>query len=285
MINEYLWRPECLVEINALRTGRYVLVLDILGFRRMVEEGEAERAADVINKALKHFHRWEESNVAFVTISFSDTILFYQDPQGYGQWAFLDAYALSAMILTALLAQGIAARGAIAFGELIVRKDDDNRHNIFCGRAFNEAYDTQEAEKSWIGITLCRSALEPFQMDDCGAAGAIEKEGRWRRRPDGSALLNPFLRLEGARIDDQIGEITVPYDQWIAPEFPDELRAFRFLVETSREFEKQGDLTSSIALKYHNTVTVLQEMLSEECFQWAERVSASVTRSSHYDAK
>lgn len=260
-----------------IKTGRYVLVLDILGFRKMVEDGQANRAAEVINATLKHCHRWERINGAFTTISFSDTVLFYQEPQGFEDWAFLDAYALAAMILTALLAEGIPARGAIAFGELIVRRDDDNRHEIFCGRAFNEAYDTQEHEKEWIGIVICRSAIEPFEMFNPGASETIGKEGRWQQRRDGSLLLNPFIKLDGTYLEDQIGEITVPYDQWNAPDFPNELRAFRFLVNTARKFECQGDLTSPIAIKYHKTVMFLREILPEGCFEWAERASATIT--------
>jgi hypothetical protein len=62
-----------------------------------------------------------------------DTFIFYQNPKGYGDWAFLDVYAIGGMILSALLAKGISARGAISFGELEVREDSSEKHQVYHG--------------------------------------------------------------------------------------------------------------------------------------------------------
>src|SRR5687768_10442649 len=111
---------------SSLREGRYLLFLDILGFSELVESKSAQEIYEVIDRALGAFDRWEELNGLFRTIYFSDTFLFYQVPKGYGSAAFLDVYAIGGMLLSALLAAGIPARGAISFGEFEV--DASRRH-------------------------------------------------------------------------------------------------------------------------------------------------------------
>lgn len=88
------------IDINQ---GRYLLFLDILGFSELVETKGTEEISAVIESALKAFGRWEELNGSFKTIYFSDTFLFYQEPKGYGGWAFLDVYAIGGMVLSTLL--------------------------------------------------------------------------------------------------------------------------------------------------------------------------------------
>ena len=105
------------------KDGRYVFFLDILGFSTLVKKKSPSEVYAVIDEALQAFDRWEELNGQFSTIYFSDTFVFYQQPNGYGDWAFLDVYAIGAMVLSALLAKGIPARGTITFGEFEVQVD------------------------------------------------------------------------------------------------------------------------------------------------------------------
>ncbi|MDD0995087.1 hypothetical protein M5G20_04290 [Pseudomonas sp. TNT2022 ID1044] len=93
-----------------LNQGRYLLFLDILGFSELVKTKSVQEVYAVVDNALQAFGRWEELNALFKTIYFSDTFVFYQDPKGYGDWAFLDVYAIGGMVLSALLAAGIPAR-------------------------------------------------------------------------------------------------------------------------------------------------------------------------------
>tara|TARA_R110000850_G_C9979393_1_gene465811 strand:+ start:3184 stop:3645 length:462 start_codon:yes stop_codon:yes gene_type:complete len=141
--------------------GRYLLFLDILGFSELVETKGTEEIYAVIDSALEAFGRWEELNGLFKTIYFSDTFLFYQEPKGYGGWAFLDVYAIGGMVLSALLAAGIPARGAISFGEFEVQLDSTGRHSVYFGKALIEAYKAEQREK-WIGITVLPSAWELY---------------------------------------------------------------------------------------------------------------------------
>ena len=251
---------------------RYLLFLDILGFTELVENREAEHVYAVIQRALAAFRNWEHLNHQFRTIYFSDTFLFYQLPPGYGDWAFLDAYAIGGMVLSALLANGIPARGAISFGEFHVRQDDESHLQIYFGPALVEAYRSQSRE-SWIGISILRSAWAPFEEANPGTVRVFESEGVWLQRNDDVLLLNPFIKLRGAYADDQMGEITTPYHRWDAPEFPNELRALRFLQDKAAEFADAGDFSGRTAIKYHATLLFLRRVLGADTFEWATRIS------------
>lgn len=147
--------------------GRYLLFLDILGFSELVETKSVKEVYAVVDNALQAFGRWEELNALFKTIYFSDTFVFYQDPKGYGDWAFLDIYAIGGMVLSALLAAGIPARGAISFGEFEVELDSSGRHQVYFGKALIEAYQAEQKEK-WIGITILPSAWEAYDAANPG---------------------------------------------------------------------------------------------------------------------
>src|SRR5271166_4604568 len=138
---------------EALSHGRYLLFLDILGFTDLVQQRGAAEIYKIIDDALQAFSRWEEANKLFKTLYFSDTFVFYQEPKGYGDWAFLDVYAIGGMVLSALLSKGIPARGSITFGEFEVQADSTARHQIYFGRALIEAYKSEQRE-NWIGITI-----------------------------------------------------------------------------------------------------------------------------------
>src|SRR5215831_15136312 len=98
-------RDEVMMEKSTLENGRYLLYLDILGFSNLVKNRNPKEIYNVIDYALQVYNRWERLNKLFKTIYFSDTFLFYQENKGYGDRAFLDVYAVGAMLLSALLAQ------------------------------------------------------------------------------------------------------------------------------------------------------------------------------------
>jgi len=255
-------------------SARYLLLLDILGFRDAVRERAAEEIYAIIDHALESFDRWERLNNAFKTIYFSDTILFYQDPPGYGDWAFLDAYAVGALLLASLLGKKIPVRGSISFGQFVVRKDSRRKHDVYFGKALIEAYEAAQRE-NWIGITVEHSAWKVHEHHNPGTIDAYQREGVWLRRHDGVLLLNPFLRIMGWFQHNKIEPINLPYDQWDSPEFPDGLRGFRFLVDRANEFANSGDYSNRVAVKYHSTVAFLRAILGTECFQWADDASRS----------
>jgi hypothetical protein len=246
--------------------------LDILGFSDLVEERNPEDIYAVIDSALQSFTRWEELNKLFKTIYFSDTFLFYQENKGYGDWAFLDVYGIGAMLMSALLAQGIPVRGSITFGEFEVRNDSSNKHQIYFGKALIEAYKTEKRE-NWIGITIQPSAWKPYEARNKGTIKIFESEKVWKCREDGVLLLNPFIKLRSWYQDDLIGEIDKPYMDWDQPEFPNDIRGFKFLREKAAGYAKRGDFSGRESVKYHTTLAFLREILGQEIYEWGSKIA------------
>jgi len=257
---------------TALSQGRYLLLLDILGFSELVRTKGREEILGTINDALQAFNRWESLNQQFKTIYFSDTFLFYQVPKGYGSWAFLDIYAIGSFILTALLAKGIPARGAITFGDFEVVDGAQGNHQVYFGTALVDAHRAEQRE-NWIGITIEPSAWKPYELDDPRVIGAFESEKVWLKRGDGVLLLNPFVKMRGWHMYDLIGEINVPYLEWDRPEFPNEIRAFAFLKAMAEQYSKSGDFTGRVASKYHATSAFIEQLFGPELYEWACKIS------------
>ena len=249
-------------------TGRYLLFLDILGFSEMVEKKSSDETYRVLNDVLAEFNRWEKANGDFRTIYFSDTIIFYQYPEGYGDWAFLDVYAIGAMILSALLARGIPARGAISFGQFEVRLDDAAKHQMYFGAALVEAYRAEQRE-NWIGITILESAWSLFDESTRGMIQVFANEGAWIKRKDNVLLLNPFISLWDAHTMFHSGEFNRDSYKEYSSQLANDIRALKYLVRTAKDFENQGDFSGKVATKYHSTIAFLRTVLGEERYQWA----------------
>lgn len=255
-----------------LSQGRYVLLLDILGFSDLVTSKGSEEVYATINKVLTAFGRWEIQNQSFRTIYFSDTFVFYQDSKGYRSCSFLDIYAIGGMVLSALLANGIPARGAISFGEFEVRNDESEKHQVYFGRAFIEAYQAERKE-NWIGITILKSAWHPYENEKPGIIEASERERVWIKRSDDVLLLNPFIKLRSWHTHDIIGEIDTPYMEWNAPEFPNDILGFKFLRDEAETYAAAGEFSGKIATKYYATIAFLKQVLGEEMYEWGTRIS------------
>ena len=240
------------------RNGRYLLFLDILGFSELVETMGAKEIYQIINKALVAFKRWEDLNQQFSTIYFSDTFLFYQLSKGYKSERFLDIYAIGGRLLSALLAQGIPARGAISFGEFEVKDDQSGRHKLYFGRALIDTYKAEQRE-NWIGITILESAWSLYEQENPGIIAAFEQDRVWQKRGDGALLLKPFIKLRGWYEDDMIREVNKPYLNWDAPEFPNDILGFKYLRDTAEEYANNGDFSGKVATKYHRTIQLAQQ--------------------------
>lgn len=255
-----------------MQNSRYLLFIDVLGFSELVESKGTEEIYEIINEALQAFAKWEELNQLFKTLYFSDTFIFYQEPKGYGDWAFLDVYAIGAMVLSALLAKGIPARGAISFGEFEVILDRSENHQVYFGRALIEAYKAEQKE-NWIGITVLPSAWAPYEAANPGVIDVFSSEGVWIRREDGVLFLNPLIKLRSWYLSSLVGEVEKPYREWDAPEFPNDILAFRFLRNQAKAFSDKGDFTSKVAMKYHSTIEFLHKVLGPEIYAWGIHLS------------
>ncbi len=261
-----------------LSQGRYLLFLDILGFSQLVNTRGRDEVMGVINEALAEFDRWARLNSQFKTIYFSDTFLFYQVPKGFGAWAFLDVHAIGALVLTSLLAKGIPASGAISFGEFDVFDRTEGGHQVYFGRALVEAHEAEQRE-NWIGISILQSAWKPHEAESPGIIKAFERDKVWQQREDNVLLLNPFIKMRDWHLHDLIGEIDCPYEEWDAPDFSNEIAAFRFLKNQADAYSRQVDFTGKVVSKFHATQLFIAQIFGAELLAWANKISTTDQRS------
>lgn len=251
-----------------LKSGRYLLYLDILGFSELVQNKTTDEVYEILNKALAPFEDWKTLNSQFKTIHFSDSFILYQDKPGYGDWAFLDIYAIGGMLFSALLSQGLAVRGTISFGEFEYRMDQSGNHPIYFGRAFIEAYQAEQKEK-WIGITILPSAWKPYKKNNPGSIPDIGKHNTWgSQRRDEIVLLNPFIKLIAYYQSDDFSNDTLQQST-LDYLFINDIKAFIFLRETTQKYREQGEFSSSTAVKYHATSAFLDQILGKSIIDWA----------------
>ena len=261
------------MDIFQLNAGRYLLFLDILGFKHIVQTQGPREVYGIVDKVLGEFKKRSDRIHDFRTLYFSDTIIFYQQAAGWGRWAFSDIYAIAGMAWSALAAHEIPCRGTISFGDFHVELDSNQQHSIFFGKALIEAYESEQAKANseWIGVTICPSAWQATEYMELGLIESGASEGRWLRQDD-SLRLNPFMKLKGAYQDVQIGNIEGDLEDWDSPDFPNDVKALSFILGTAESFLASQDRTGKIALKYHQTARILTELLGADCVEWAKKV-------------
>lgn len=252
--------------------GRYILFMDLLGFSELVINSDVENVYEKLNTCIKVHHEWERIKQSFSTLYFSDTIIFYQLDKGYSRKTFLDIYSVSGLLFSAIVSQHIPVRGAITFGEFVVRRDSDKRHDLFFGKALIEAYHAERRE-NWLGTVICPSAWQYYETQRA-FVDSHETEGLWkRRRKDDFLMTNPFNNISGWHKHQHVDESNI---QLGGPALINELRAFRFIIDETSRFASDGDFSSKHAAKYHATTAFLREVLGLQCFEWADRISRNI---------
>ena len=74
-----------------------------------------------------------------------------------------------------------------------------------------------------------------------------------------------------------IGEVEKPYLEWDKPEFPNDIKGFRFLADSASKYSETGNFSGRQAIKHHSTVAFLKEVMGVEMFEWAEKISRQST--------
>jgi hypothetical protein len=148
--------------------------------------------------------------------------------------------------------------------------DQAKKREVYFGSALIESY-TEERSHNWIGISILPSAWKPFEQDNEGSVSLFQSERIWLLKDD-VLLLNPLIKTPRCHELDHLGEIDVPYNEWLAPDFPNEIAAFRFIHEESARYIFQNDFSGRVASKYHATVAFLKSVLGPEIYQWAQDV-------------
>ncbi len=256
------------MEQDTQQRGRYLLYLDILGFKELLKTRSPKEVYNIIDNALRQCDLWKGSNLNFKTLYFSDSLVLYQDQTNMKLDTFIRLCITSSLLYTSLLANGIPTRGAISFGQFIVQKDTSGEKDIFFGNALVEAYEAEKNE-NWIGIIFCPSAwkqvgnIEIEDQQDISWRGIISKSKEyWKKREDDFLLLNPWKpisdRFEKRADNDDEKDLF----------FHICVNAFRFIYQTANKFAIKGDFSGPIAVKYHATLAFIRDMLSQECYEW-----------------
>lgn len=106
-----------------------------------------------------------------------------------------------------------------------------------------------------------------------GLVEVLAEEGRWLRVND-CLRLNPFMKLRGGFREDQIGEINCALAEWDVPDFPNDVKALGFILDTAEAFQRSQD-TGKVAAKYNHTAKLLTALLGAECVEWSRQAAKS----------
>ena len=244
---------------------RYLLFIDILGFRQLVQKNSADQIYEKLDACLCTHHDYERLNSAFSTIYFSDSIIFWQRVPGYRRKHFLDMCSISSTIFTSLLSQNIPLRGAVSFGQFVVKRDSADRHDVFFGNALIEAYETQEKE-NWLGMVVCPSAWLPYENEKPNIDSLIREGIILRRKTDDHLLVNPCRHIGVAY---QAWKTTKQISFTNNQDLINEILSLQFIVTQVEGFSSKGDFTGRAAIKYFATLKFLEDILGKDCMEWA----------------
>ncbi|KKN48866.1 hypothetical protein LCGC14_0648710 [marine sediment metagenome] len=166
--------------------ARFIGMLDILGFTRLVEERGIMEIHKVISELFKSIQRgtsidfsaiidgkyYRHPAVRLDYFIFSDTILIWKDYQEISEDirevnGDCDLFREFNMGIEAIvrnaLRKNIPLRGGLAFGESIINIDkSDKNNNEIIGQSIVDAYLVGEAQ-NWIGVAFHSSCLDFIQ--------------------------------------------------------------------------------------------------------------------------
>lgn len=252
------------------RNKRLLLYFDILGFREMVNAGEAEKVRTVLSLALNHADEQADKRSAKLgsrveTIYFSDTILIHLDETGFSDKAFRQLRFAATALTRALLAENVPISGVLTYGDFVVSRVGDSRKPVYFGKALIDAYDRDKQEK-WLGVLVGPTVTA--ELSDEAIQSGID-EGNWMVRGKSKdckcLLLNPFSALKNALESHGEGATLRSLEAFELLA----LKSLRFVCRTSEGFARKADFSSSVAVRYHATAAFAKSVLGDKCYQWA----------------
>lgn len=152
---------------------RTVALLDILGFRAMIENESTnnlgKRFSDIVGQGLSAMNRPREripgelmffpnlnpTDTYCTTFIFSDTVILISKSDSEIDCLALLIYCWKAMQL--LIGGKFPVRGAVTHGEMYVNE----KQNLFLGSALTSAYELEQ-KQNWIGAVIDQSVSDAF---------------------------------------------------------------------------------------------------------------------------
>lgn len=252
--------------------GRFVLFLDILGFKQMIYSRTAEHICTVIEEVLKECDNWtSHDNSDFETIHFSDSIVLYTRQDGtYQEW-YDDLLFVGARVCNRLLEQGIPVRGSMAFGDFLVKKS--GQHLVYLGRALVDAHEAQD-KKPYLGFSVSSELWRGLMR----TKKCLIDSGQGVPLSNGTFWINPLTEFDDinkARIEDKIREVFHGREDG-SGYLKGELLAFRFIVDETVKLAATPGVPPKVIKKYTNTVKYLRRTLGPDLFALADELSAKV---------
>ena len=161
---------------------RWLAYFDLLGTRRLVEDGQESRVFNALWAAQQQFKNHATWAPTLRHVWLSDTFLIVALDDSEESFERLEY--MSRLFAGSLLWYHIPLRGAISCDRFFA----DFQANMFFGRALVEAYEYGEGQ-DWVGMLLCPSAtsrLERSSGFDRVSHYYRLTEVPWKRRPSGA---------------------------------------------------------------------------------------------------
>lgn len=137
---------------------RFVAMLDIAGFKKIVENEPTEKVYDLMKKVQVQVAHYEyiKDSINLDIITFSDSIVIAS--KDGSKESFEDIILASSQFEGLFFDNGYAINGTIAYGEIVFDKES----NIIFGMPLNEAH-TEQENLFFYGITLHTSAVKQIE--------------------------------------------------------------------------------------------------------------------------
>lgn len=249
---------------------RFVLLLDILGFKKMVECKPLSEIAAKVGQILAECETWAPGGERFCfdTIHFSDTLIIYtQEPGFHAEW-FDDLVYIGSRVCCAMFADGLPVRGALSYGSFLVQKT--GRHQIYLGQALVDAH-SAETKGEFLGFKITDQAWHRRYKAHT-APQRIRELGIGIVQTDGSLLTNfftEFIDHDRPRLAYKIEHFVEYPNESDNPWIPIELQAFHFITDAAKKAEGKTD---RVSIKYINTLRFIRELFGERLFDVTDAI-------------
>jgi hypothetical protein len=209
----------------------------------------------------------------FRVLQIADILVCYSRFQGYDARLFFDLCTIGSDVVTQFFASGVAARGAIAFGDLHATEDGDNLvPQACCGQALDDALRAQREEES-LGVIALPAAwkpaisLLPVELEHRMSSGSSYA------RNDEILLLNPFPTAQEAFKLAQIDRAEKKAWDWQMVDLRSELDAFKYLNDCATACPPPSSLEHRVAQSCSETLANLRHFFVPPAYKWLEEAS------------
>lgn len=257
----------------------FVLLLDILGFKNLVQEQSLDSICKVIEETLlNECEEWTSSgpHAEFDTIHFSDTVLIHTREPGFHKEWFDDLCFIGARVCSRLLSEEIPVRGSMAYGSFLRRRA--SRHEVFVGKAIIDAYRSEQTG-SFLGFSVA-SNIWTRLYNTSGAGDALEQMGVGLVLPDGSLWVNPlteFADRDKNRLLFNLRNALAHPDEG-SGYLPTELLAFDFVDATADAALSKNEALGSPETKYVNTQRYFRRAFGADVYEFAKAEAHTASR-------